>query len=172
MMAVRRWLTAQYDWTGLAKRFYTSKKWEFGALGGSRNDAVAGSQYYQAIQELYLAHDLHGGGDNVPDHQFVPHMRRADGDGTAGGNGAELEGGSSGLPDSRLHVFREFVQMYVSQPRIVGGVDHPDERFGKILVVVSRSFVDGSPGSCGGSGKELFPGGTIVFHLFSSFRFS
>jgi Fe-S oxidoreductase len=34
MMAVRRWLTAQYDWTGLAKRFYTSKKWEFGALGG------------------------------------------------------------------------------------------------------------------------------------------
>ena len=34
MMAVRRWLTAQYDWTGLAKRFYTSEKWELGALGG------------------------------------------------------------------------------------------------------------------------------------------
>ncbi|MFA6810911.1 MAG: 4Fe-4S dicluster domain-containing protein, partial [Desulfoplanes sp.] len=34
MMATRRWLTAQYDWTGLAKRFYTSEKWELGALGG------------------------------------------------------------------------------------------------------------------------------------------
>jgi Fe-S oxidoreductase len=34
MMATRRWLTAQYDWTGLARRFYTSEKWEFGALGG------------------------------------------------------------------------------------------------------------------------------------------
>lgn len=33
MMAVRRWLTAQYDWTGLAGRFYLSEKWEFGALG-------------------------------------------------------------------------------------------------------------------------------------------
>jgi Fe-S oxidoreductase len=32
MMATRRWLTAQYDWTGLAKRFYLSEKWEFGAL--------------------------------------------------------------------------------------------------------------------------------------------
>lgn len=34
MMAVRRWLTIQYDWTGLAKKFYFSKAWEFGALGG------------------------------------------------------------------------------------------------------------------------------------------
>ncbi len=33
MMAVRRWLTTQYDWTGLARRFYQSETWEFGALG-------------------------------------------------------------------------------------------------------------------------------------------
>lgn len=32
MMAVRRWLTMQYDWTGLARKFYLSEKWEFGAL--------------------------------------------------------------------------------------------------------------------------------------------
>ncbi|MFC1821412.1 heterodisulfide reductase-related iron-sulfur binding cluster [Thermodesulfobacteriota bacterium] len=32
MMAARRWLTAQYDWTGLAKRFYLSEAWEIGAL--------------------------------------------------------------------------------------------------------------------------------------------
>ena len=31
-MAMRRWLTAQYDWTGLAKKFYTSKLWEIGSL--------------------------------------------------------------------------------------------------------------------------------------------
>lgn len=31
-MALRRWLTAQYDWTGLARRFYTSKVWEIGAV--------------------------------------------------------------------------------------------------------------------------------------------
>jgi len=34
MMAVRRWLTTQYDWTGLAKRLYLSEAWEIGALGG------------------------------------------------------------------------------------------------------------------------------------------
>ena len=34
MMATRRWLITQYDWTGLAKRFYLSEKWEFAALGG------------------------------------------------------------------------------------------------------------------------------------------
>ncbi len=30
-MSIRRWLTAQYDWTGLAQRFYTSPVWEIGA---------------------------------------------------------------------------------------------------------------------------------------------
>lgn len=33
MMATRRWLTTQYDWTGLSRRFYHSEKWEFAALG-------------------------------------------------------------------------------------------------------------------------------------------
>jgi heterodisulfide reductase subunit C len=32
MMAARRWLTAQYDWTGLARKFYTSKVWEIGSV--------------------------------------------------------------------------------------------------------------------------------------------
>lgn len=31
-MSMRRWLTAQYDWTGLAKKFYTSKVWEIGSV--------------------------------------------------------------------------------------------------------------------------------------------
>lgn len=32
MMATRRWLTTQYDWTGLASRFYASPKWLVGAV--------------------------------------------------------------------------------------------------------------------------------------------
>jgi ferredoxin len=32
MMAARRWLTAQYDWTGLAHKFYTSPIWEIGSI--------------------------------------------------------------------------------------------------------------------------------------------
>ena len=32
MMAVRRWLTTRYDWTGLSKRLYLSEKWEIGLL--------------------------------------------------------------------------------------------------------------------------------------------
>lgn len=32
MMAARRWLTARYDWTGLAHKFYTSKFWEIGSM--------------------------------------------------------------------------------------------------------------------------------------------
>lgn len=31
-MAMRRWLTAHYDWTGLARKFYTSKAWEIGSI--------------------------------------------------------------------------------------------------------------------------------------------
>jgi nitrate reductase gamma subunit len=34
MMALRRWLTARYDWTGISRRLYESKLWEFGLLGG------------------------------------------------------------------------------------------------------------------------------------------
>ncbi|RJP55646.1 MAG: 4Fe-4S dicluster domain-containing protein [Anaerolineaceae bacterium] len=32
MMASRRWLTGQYDWTGLARKFYTSLAWELGSI--------------------------------------------------------------------------------------------------------------------------------------------
>jgi len=32
MMALRRWLTSQYDWTGLSKKTYTSKVWVVGML--------------------------------------------------------------------------------------------------------------------------------------------
>jgi len=32
MMTLRRYLTAQYDWTGLASRIYRSRAWEIGAL--------------------------------------------------------------------------------------------------------------------------------------------
>ena len=32
MMAVRRYLTSQYDWTGLSRRLYLSKAWEIGML--------------------------------------------------------------------------------------------------------------------------------------------
>jgi len=31
-MALRRWLTARYDWTGLARLFYTSWQWEIGSI--------------------------------------------------------------------------------------------------------------------------------------------
>ena len=34
MMATRRWLMTQYDWTGLAWKFYTQPKWEVGAFLG------------------------------------------------------------------------------------------------------------------------------------------
>jgi ferredoxin len=34
MMALRRWLTAVYDWTGLARLFYTSAAWEIGSIVG------------------------------------------------------------------------------------------------------------------------------------------
>ncbi len=33
MMGLRRYLTAKYDWTGISKLFYTSKAFEFGAIG-------------------------------------------------------------------------------------------------------------------------------------------
>lgn len=32
MMAARRWLTAKYDWTGLAGKFYRSPFWEIGSI--------------------------------------------------------------------------------------------------------------------------------------------
>ncbi len=48
LMAARRWLTAQYDWTGLSTKLYTSTAWSIGAL-------VIG-----AIIVILLALGLHG----------------------------------------------------------------------------------------------------------------
>ena len=33
MMSLRRWQTSKYDWTGLSRKFYTSKAWELTAIG-------------------------------------------------------------------------------------------------------------------------------------------
>jgi ferredoxin len=33
MMSLRRWQTSKYDWTGLSRKFYTSKAWELAAIG-------------------------------------------------------------------------------------------------------------------------------------------
>jgi quinone-modifying oxidoreductase subunit QmoC len=33
MMALRRWQTSKYDWTGFSRKFYTSKVWELTAIG-------------------------------------------------------------------------------------------------------------------------------------------
>ncbi len=33
MMSLRRYLTSVYDWTGISRKFYTSKVWELGAVG-------------------------------------------------------------------------------------------------------------------------------------------
>ena len=33
MMSLRRWQTSEYDWTGLSRKFYTSKGWEIAAIG-------------------------------------------------------------------------------------------------------------------------------------------
>ncbi|MBI4677211.1 MAG: 4Fe-4S dicluster domain-containing protein [Elusimicrobia bacterium] len=35
MMTLRRWLTAQYDWTGISSRLYTSVAWQLGALAAA-----------------------------------------------------------------------------------------------------------------------------------------
>jgi ferredoxin len=32
MMSLRRYLTSRYDWTGLSRKFYTSRAWEIGSL--------------------------------------------------------------------------------------------------------------------------------------------
>lgn len=62
MMAARRWLTAQYDWTGLAGKFYTSKLWEFGSM------------ILTAIIIIILAVILHGPivTDSVQLNTFAP----------------------------------------------------------------------------------------------------
>jgi len=62
LMAARRWLTAQYDWTGLAGKFYTSKLWEFGAM------------ILTAIFIIILAVILHGPivTDSVQLNTFAP----------------------------------------------------------------------------------------------------
>jgi len=41
MMTLRRWLTAQYDWTGLSKKLYLSKTWEVFALAATAAFVVA-----------------------------------------------------------------------------------------------------------------------------------
>lgn len=44
MMAARRYLTAQYDWTGLGAKMYISKIWEFGALAAVA--LIVGALFY------------------------------------------------------------------------------------------------------------------------------
>ena len=41
MMTLRRWLTSEYDWTGLSKKLYLSKAWEIFALAATAAFVIA-----------------------------------------------------------------------------------------------------------------------------------
>jgi Fe-S oxidoreductase len=64
MMATRRWLITQYDWTGLAKKLYLSEAWEIGALS------------FVALGIIMLFYFFHGPivTDRVSVNSFVPVM--------------------------------------------------------------------------------------------------
>jgi len=93
-MTMRRWLTAQYDWTGLARKFYTSKWWELGSVlllsgilvllvfvrifGADRYGAqrsffdgsVQPSEIAKLIVILYIADWLASKGDKIRDVNY------------------------------------------------------------------------------------------------------
>lgn len=55
MMTIRRFLTAQYDWTGLSAKFYKSKAWEIGSLFSVGLFVLALALYYHTqIVEIEL----------------------------------------------------------------------------------------------------------------------
>ncbi len=54
-MTIRRFLTAQYDWTGLSAKFYKSKAWEIGSLFSVGLFVLALALYYHTqIVEIEL----------------------------------------------------------------------------------------------------------------------
>ena len=70
MMTLRRFLTAQYDWTGLSARMYKSKWWELGMI------AAVGLLTGWILSETHAghAHGTHGAGRRE-DKRILPMMR-------------------------------------------------------------------------------------------------
>ena len=69
MMTLRRWLTAQYDWTGIASRLYTSAAWQLGVIAAAAAgvaallqafvfnwDAPAGAVALNTFAPVHLVH--------------------------------------------------------------------------------------------------------------------
>jgi hypothetical protein len=67
MMAMRRYLIAEYDWTGLGRLFYKSKVWELTALGlvSAFVIALSGAMAPGPLLALVIAQVLAQGGGAV-----------------------------------------------------------------------------------------------------------
>jgi len=84
MMTFRRFLTAQYDWTGISSRIYKSKIWEIGSLFvvglfvllliGYYHLSIAGLKYGQLFYEESITEIWDAYWDESPEDFFMGHM--------------------------------------------------------------------------------------------------
>lgn len=84
MMTFRRYLTAKYDWTGLASKIYRSKIWEIGSLFlvglfvlllvGYYHLSIAELEYTQLFSEESISEIWDAYWDESPEDFFMGHM--------------------------------------------------------------------------------------------------
>ena len=98
---------------------------------------VAAAHGDQTIHALAEGHHLNGVGDNFPADQGCLHALGAHGYAVADGNGAELEGGAAGLPDTLFDGVGEPVQVDVAGGHVAGQVGDGDE--GLVQVILGQS---------------------------------
>src|SRR3990172_6455798 len=86
------------------------------------------------------SHNLDGVGNEFPAGQGIFHARMSHGNAVANPDGGEFYRRTAGHSYTRLHIFRNYIQMNMAGYDLIGGIYHADEGTGDLFVRVPHSL--------------------------------
>ena len=107
----------------------------------SRDNAVAGGEQHQSVQQLYAGHYFHRGGNDVSNDQFIAEVGHTNGNRSAGGDGAKLKRRAASLQYACPYARGEPIEVDMPKPRIVCSVDNAYQRLSEVSVVIAAALV-------------------------------
>jgi hypothetical protein len=90
---------------------------------------------------MFFGYNLYRIGDDIPNREFIPEVFSPDANSATCGNGVELEGNTSCLPDACLYRFGKFSHMAMTWSRLIIGIYYADMWALEICSAISACMV-------------------------------
>ena len=110
----------------------------------ARHYLVAVRHKHKTVEGMGRGHDFDGIGDQLPAGQGIFHAGVAHGDAVTDADRGKCHRRSACHSDSRLHILRNSVEMYMAGNNFVGRIYYPDYRPGQLFVGIAHGLEERS----------------------------